>query len=136
MLLGVVVNVGLNIILIPKYSFLGSGWATVVTEVAVLIALGIGVARIPGVLPFPVAAIGKCLLAGAAAAAVGVASLDRIPWPVGCALTGITYLAVVHLLRVNGPGGLRALAGEPRDDLGAVIDEGIDRPGPGTGMPG
>jgi O-antigen/teichoic acid export membrane protein len=136
MLLGVVVNVGLNIVLIPKYSFLGSGWATVVTEVAVLIALGIGVARIPGVLPFPVAAIGKCLLAGAAAAAVGIASLDRIPWPIGGALTAITYLLVVHFLKVNGPGGLRALAGEPRDDLGSIIDEGLDRPGPGMGMPG
>ena len=130
MLLGVVVNVALNIVLIPEYSFLGSGWATVVTEVAVLLALGIGVARIPGVLPFPMAAIGKCLIAGAASAAVGIASLDRIPWPIGGLLTGVTYLLVVHFLQVNGPGGLRALAGEPRDDLGAIIDEGLDHPGP------
>ncbi len=75
-------------------------------------------------------AIGKCLIAGAASAAVGIASLDRIPWPIGGLLTGLTYLLVVHFLKVNGPGGLRALAGEPRDDLGAIIDEGLDRPGP------
>lgn len=136
MLLGVVVNVGLNIVLIPEYSFIGSGWATVVTEVAVLIALGIGVARIPGVLPFPIRPIAKCVVAGSLAGLVGWASIGRIPWPVGGALTGIVYLLVVHFLQVNGPGGLRALAGEPRDDLGAIIEEGLDRPGPGTGMPG
>jgi O-antigen/teichoic acid export membrane protein len=136
MLLGVVVNVGLNVVLIPRYSFIGSGWATIITEVAVLVALGIGVARIPGVLPFPKRAIAKCVAAGAIAGVIGWASLGRVPWPVGGALTGIAYLLVVHFLQVNGPGGLRALGGEPRDDLGAVIDEGIDRPGPGTGMPG
>ena len=36
MLLGVVVNIGLNLILIPEYGYMGSGWATVVTEVLVL----------------------------------------------------------------------------------------------------
>jgi O-antigen/teichoic acid export membrane protein len=136
MLLGVVVNVGLNLVLIPRYSYLGSGWATVVTEVLVMIVLGIGVARIPGLMPFPVAAIGKCVFAGTLAALVGWASLGRVPWPVGGALTALVYFGVVHLLSVNGPGGLRALAGAPRDDLGTVIEFGVDRPEPGGGMPG
>ena len=136
MLAGVVINVALNIVLIPEYSYLGSGWATIVTEVVVMIVLGLGVARIPGLLPFPVKAIAKCLAAGALAAAVGWASLGRVPWPVGGALTALVYLLAAHLLAINGPGGLRALAGEPRDDLGTIVDEGLDRPGPGAGMPG
>jgi O-antigen/teichoic acid export membrane protein len=136
MLVGVVLNVALNVVLIPEYSYLGSGWATVVTEVIVLIVLGLGVARISGVLPFPWNPVGKCAVAGVLAGAVGWALLDRVPWPIGGAATGIVYLLAVHLLAVNGPGGLRALGGEPRDDLGTIIDEGIDRPEPGTGMPG
>ena len=136
MLVGVVLNVGLNIILIPQYSYMGSGWATVVTEVIVLFVLAYGVYRIPAGLPFPSRAIAKCVFAGVLAAGVGWASLGRIPWPIGGALTGIVYLLTLHLLAVNGPGGLRALGGAPRDDLGSVIDEGLDRPEPGAGMPG
>ena len=45
MLVGVVVNVALNLVLIPKYSYIGSGWATVVTEVIVLTVLTFGVLR-------------------------------------------------------------------------------------------
>lgn len=136
MLLGVVVNVVLNIALIPEHSYLGSGWATVVTELAVLIVLMWGVARIPGVLPFPWTPLAKCAVAGVVSGLIGWALLDRVPWPIGGAVTGIVYLAVVHFLSVDGPGGLRALAGEPRDDLGTIVDEGIDRPEPGLGMPG
>jgi O-antigen/teichoic acid export membrane protein len=135
MLAGVVLNVVLNVILIPEYSYLGSGWATVVTEALVLVVLIIGVARIPGILPFPWPAIGKCALAGALAGGVGWALLDRVPWPVGAVATAAVYLLAVHVLAVNGPGGLRALGGDPRDEggttadnVGTIVDEGIDRP--------
>jgi O-antigen/teichoic acid export membrane protein len=136
MLVGVVLNIALNIVLIPEYSYLGSGWATVITEVVVLAVLGIGVVRIPGVLPLPWDALAKCFGAGALAGLIGWALLDRIPWPIGAAITAAVYFGLVHVLAVNGPGGLRALGGEPRDDLRAIIDEGIDRPEPGAGMPG
>jgi O-antigen/teichoic acid export membrane protein len=138
MLAGVVLNIVLNAILIPEYSYLGSGWATVVTELIVLVVLAYGVARIPGVLPFPWVAIGKCAVAGAISGLVGWALLDRVHWVIGGLVTGLVYLAAVHVLAVNGPGGLRALAGDPkddqaepgaaRDDLDSVIDEGIDKP--------
>ena len=62
MLVGVVLNVGLNVILIPQYSYMGSGWATVVTELIVLMVLAYGVYRIPAVLPFPSRAIAKCVV--------------------------------------------------------------------------
>jgi O-antigen/teichoic acid export membrane protein len=135
MLAGVVLNVVLNIVLIPEYSYLGSGWATVVTEALVLVVLVLGVARIPGILPFPWPAIAKCAIAGALAGGVGWALLERVPWPVGGAATAAVYLLAVHVLAVNGPGGLRALGGDPRDEggtttenLGTIVDEGIDRP--------
>jgi O-antigen/teichoic acid export membrane protein len=117
MLVGVVVNVGLNFALIPEYSYLGSGWATVVTEVLVLAVLGVGVIRIPGIRPLPWVAMGKCSIAATVAGLTGWALIDRIPWPVAGLVTAAVYLAAVHLIRVDGPGGLHALRGVPRDDL-------------------
>ncbi|MBM3673538.1 MAG: flippase [Actinobacteria bacterium] len=142
MLAGVALNVGLNVALIPEYSYLGSGWATVVTESMVLVVLGLGVARIPGIRPFPVVAMAKCALAGVLAAGVGWALFLVIPWYVAAAVAASTYLAAVHVLAVNGPGGLRALAGAPRDDLHGyvaletVVEEEIYRPSPGDSSPG
>lgn len=135
MLLGVVVNVGLNLVLIPEYSYLGAGWATIITEVLVLIALGLGVARIPGLRPFPVGPTVKVGVAGGLTGLVGWAALDRVPWPVGLGAMAVVYIVAIHLLAPNGAGGLRAFAGEPRDDLLAAVEEGIDRPDLGTGMP-
>lgn len=135
MLLGVVVNIGLNLALIPSYSYLGSGWATIVTEILVLAALGAGLLRVPGVAPLPWRAIITTMAAGAVAAGVGWLFLGRAPWPVGLGAVAVAYLGLIHLFAPNGPGGLRAFAGEPRDGLTAAIDEGIDRPDLGTGLP-
>jgi O-antigen/teichoic acid export membrane protein len=135
MLLGVVVNVSLNLVLIPRYSYVGSGFATVVTESLVLLALGAGVFRIPGLRPLPWRSLAKTAGAGVVAAGVGLALVDRVPWPVGLATVGVVYVALVHGLSPNGPGGLRAFAGEPHDDLASAIDLGIDRPDLGTGLP-
>ena len=135
MLVGVVVNVTLNFVLIPKYSYIGSGWATVITELIVLFAMGTGVARIPGLRPFPWGAMSKTIGAGGVSGLVGWAVLGRIPWPLGLALVGFLYLGFVHVLAPNGPGGLRAFGGEPHDDLMAIVEEGYDRPGP-AGSPG
>ncbi len=135
MLVGVVVNVALNIVLIPEYSYVGSGWATVITETIVLVTMGIGVARIPGLRPFPWSGMAKTLGAGLVAAAVGVALLGRAPWPIGVAAIGVVYLILIHVISPNGPGGLRAFAGDPRDDLASAIELGIDRPDLGTGNP-
>jgi hypothetical protein len=35
--------------------------------------------------------------------------LGRVPWPLAGALAGVLYLAVLHVARVDGPGGLRVL---------------------------
>ncbi len=128
MLIGVVVNVALNLVVIPKYSYEGSGWATVITEVFVLAALGAGVMRIPGIGRLPWRAIAKTGAAGLVAGGVGLLLLDRVAWPVGLGAVGLVYVGLIHLVAPNGEGGLRAFAGEPKDELMAAIEEGIDRP--------
>lgn len=50
--LGCLVNIGLNFILIPHFSFMGAAWATVVTETFLLIALMYGVFKFERLLPF------------------------------------------------------------------------------------
>lgn len=122
MLVGVALNVGLNSAWIPKHSYLGSAWATVVTEVVVLCVLAAGVARIPGLRPWPVRPLLVCAAAGLVMAGVGTVARALLPWPPAAVLAGAAYLAVLHLARVDGPGGLRALAGEARDDLGLLED--------------
>jgi O-antigen/teichoic acid export membrane protein len=133
MLIGVVVNIGLNLILIPEHGYMGSAWATVVTEVMVLFALGSGVARIPGLRPFPWSPTVKTLGAGLVTGLAGWALYDTVPWPVGLGILVVLYLGLVHALRPNGPGGLRAFAGEPTDDLAEAIADDLDRRNLGTG---
>lgn len=108
-LTGVVVNVGLNAALIPRYSFNGAGWATVVTESMVMAVLGFGVLRIPGIRPLPWLPLLKCAVAGGAMFAAGEAMLGSLPWPVAGLLAGLVYLAVLHVTQVDGRGGLRVL---------------------------
>jgi O-antigen/teichoic acid export membrane protein len=133
MLVGVVVNIGLNLLLIPEYGYMGSGWATVVTEALVLAVLGAGVVRIPGLRPFPWAPTAKTLGAGAVTGLAGWAMYDVVPWPLGLAILAVLYLGLIHLLRPSGPGGLRAFAGEPPDDLAAAVADDLDHRNLGTG---
>jgi hypothetical protein len=79
------------------------------------------VLRIPGIRPLPWIAMGKCVVAAAISFFVGWALLDTVPWPIGGLVMGLTYLGLVHVMRPDGPGGLRALAGAPRDDLSTEI---------------
>ena len=87
--------------------------------------------RIPGIRPLPWVAMGKCVVAATVAFFVGWGLLETVPWPIGGLVMGLTYLGLVHVMRPDGPGGLRALAGSPRDDLapaegGAVATDAVD----------
>ena len=113
MLVGVLINIGLNLVLIPEFSYLGSGWATVITESIVVTVLGVGVMRIPGLRPLPWLATGKVILAGVVAGGLGWGILGRVWWPLGLGAVAVVYLALIHFLSPNGPGGLRGFAGEP-----------------------
>jgi hypothetical protein len=39
----------------------------------------------------------------------GELMLGRLPWPAAGAIAGLIYLATLHFLQVDGPGGLRVL---------------------------
>lgn len=126
MLLGVALNILLNLFLIPRYSYNGAGWATVITETVVFAVLLIGAIRIDGVRPLPIAATAKVL--GAAAAMAGVAAVGRtvVPWWVALGAGGLVFLAILHVLNIDGPGGLRALARDARMGGLLVRDETPD----------
>jgi O-antigen/teichoic acid export membrane protein len=107
--IGVVANVGLNLVLIPRYGAYGSAWATVSTEVltmgfmltTVLYALGLRLA------------LGRMLrtvvVAGLAAAAMEVT--QRAGLLPALAVGGAVYVAALGLLRVVSVADLRAVRG-------------------------
>ncbi|MDQ1521846.1 MAG: hypothetical protein QOI55_2919, partial [Actinomycetota bacterium] len=119
-LAGVITNVALNLVLIPRYSATGSGIATVITEVVVIAVMVVIIWRIPGVRPFPWRSVAIVAVAAGALAASIAWLQQAIPWPVAL-LAGLPiYLLVLHVLRVDGPGGLRKLVRDSRIDLAAA----------------
>lgn len=105
--LGVVVNVALNLVLIPRLSYDGAAIATVVTEVAVVGVLAGATRRLPGVRLLRWDLLGRLTLAGLATAGVVVATTGRLPWPLAAGLAAVAYLGTVEALRTGG--GLRTL---------------------------
>jgi O-antigen/teichoic acid export membrane protein len=96
-------------VLIPEWSYNGAAVATVLTEVVVLGILAAGLGSLP-VRPFPWSSLGKVVLASTCMTAVSLAVWSVTWWPVAAVVSGLVYLAALHLLNVYGPGGLRALA--------------------------
>ena len=110
---GVVLNVGLNLLLIPRWSYNGASVATVATEAVVLVILGVVLWRRHGTGSgewIPRRGMVKVCVAGAAMATVAFSLRGHVPWEVAAAAAAGVYLAVLHLARVDGPTGLRALA--------------------------
>jgi O-antigen/teichoic acid export membrane protein len=105
-LTGLLVNVGLNLWLIPAYSYWGAAIATLVTEVLVVAVLWVPMARLDVLRPFPRRPFWGAALAGGAAAAVGAWAGSVGPWPVAAVAVAATYLVLLHVGRVPGPDGL------------------------------
>jgi len=113
-LLGLVVNVVLNLVLIPAHSYDGAAVATVVTEGAVLALLVTGLHRSSRVVHVPWAPVARTLVA-ASALVVVYAGVDRVlPWWVAAAAATAAFAAALHALGVDGPGGLRGLVSNAR----------------------
>ncbi|WP_127784263.1 oligosaccharide flippase family protein [Rhodococcus sp. X156] len=96
---GLVVNVGLNLVLIPRMSYDGAAIATVATEALVLVLIWTVAARaVRGLVP-----LGTGLgLVAVTAAVIGLSELlvDVLPWPLVSAGSGLVVLAAAWLLRV------------------------------------
>jgi O-antigen/teichoic acid export membrane protein len=119
-LAGLTSNVVLNFVLIPHFSATGSGMATVFTELIVIGVMMTIMVRIPGVRPFPKRPV---VIVAVAAAVLGMTTyaLAQVVWWPAALLGGFAvYLAALHVLRVDGPGGLRKLWHDSRVDLGGV----------------
>jgi O-antigen/teichoic acid export membrane protein len=108
-IVGLLVNVGLNLWLIPRYSYPGAALATVITEIGVLIILVGAVRRIEGIGPVPWAVVARAAGATTALVLVALVLALIVPWPLAAIGAAAAFLAVLHIAGVDGPGGLRAV---------------------------
>ena len=98
-LLGLVANVGMNVVVIPRYGYLGASWTTVITEVVLCVAGWVALRRLGVTLRVP-ALSWRILLAGAG---MGLALLPLrgfdgfgalLPIAVGAAVYAVLLVAV------------------------------------------
>jgi len=113
-LTGLVVNVALNLVLIPSLSFEGSGIATLATEVLVVSLLWFHLSRVPGLRPMELGFLVRGVVPVAAGLAVGAGTGVVVPWVIAAILAALAYTAAAHVARATGPGGLVALLDERR----------------------
>jgi O-antigen/teichoic acid export membrane protein len=107
-----VVNIALNIVLIPRYSFDGAAWATLATEVIIVVLMVTEARRIPGLVPVGLAFLVRLVPAAIMAALVGWTLQQLGPWPVAAAASAAVYVAMVVSLKAAGRHGLRGLLDE------------------------
>jgi O-antigen/teichoic acid export membrane protein len=83
-LLGLVLNIGLNLVLIPRFSYNGAAWAMIVSQTVMLVAISLVVRftiRIANLLPV-VQVLGSATLASIVIAVTTlVPDVSSIPWP-------------------------------------------------------
>jgi O-antigen/teichoic acid export membrane protein len=108
-IVGLFVNVALNLVLIPRYSYGGAAFATVATELGVLAILIAVVRTIPEREPFPWAPTARVGLAAGALVVVALAAQTVMPWPVAGLLSAGVLVAVLQVVGIDGPGGLRVV---------------------------
>ena len=133
-----VLNVGLNLVLIPRYGIVGSALAWMVSLVAVNVARVLQVRTTMGMLPFD-AASGKGLVAAltalVAALSVAVTVPGRLTLWVGAPFTVAVYVVMLVLLglppddhillqQMTGRGGGGGDLSRPRPADGALVAAG------------
>lgn len=108
-LAGLIVNVGLNLVLIPRYSFEGAAVATLITEVVIASTLWMMLLRVPGVRAIDMSFLLRFAVAIVTGLVMGGLADRLLPWLLAAAVAGMAYLGAVHVSRATGRGGLRAL---------------------------
>lgn len=112
-LAGLVLNVVLNLMVIPRHGVRGAAFSTLFTEAVVLGALIWWVGRPGDVLPRGLRRLWLLAVPVAAGLGIGAVLEPRVPWILAAIIAGSVYLAGVHLLRIPGRGGLRDLLAGP-----------------------
>jgi O-antigen/teichoic acid export membrane protein len=112
-LVGLVANITLNFILIPHFSVTGAGVATIVTEVIVVSILAYGLRDLP-IRPLPWRAVTVVAISSVALAAALMAMRTVMPWELATVIGVLLYPALLHVLRIDGPGGLTSFVRSAR----------------------
>lgn len=105
---GLAANVGLNMVLIPAHHERGAAVATVVTELVVLALLARSMRGLP-LRPFPWRPVVVTAFGAAVAAGVIIVLRSTVGWPFAGGAGVVAFAVAIHVLRVDGPGGIAAL---------------------------
>jgi O-antigen/teichoic acid export membrane protein len=112
-LTGVVANVVLNFILIPRFSATGAGVATIITEAIVLGILAYGVHDLP-IRPLPWRSIIVVAVSAGALALSLLGMRQVMPWELAAVIGAVLYTGFLQVLRLEGPGGVIGFVRESR----------------------
>ena len=111
---GLVLNIVLNLLLIPHFSYRAAAADTLITEIVVATLLWFVVWRLPGIHPLAIGRLIRLPVAFAAGAGSGLALRAILPWPVAAAVSTIVTIATIQLVHAAGPGNvLDALRARP-----------------------
>jgi O-antigen/teichoic acid export membrane protein len=104
--IGLVLNVVLNLVLIPRYSYRGAAINTLVTEVVVAVALWWLVLRWPGLRPLGLGRLPRLGVAFGVGLGAALGARALLPWPAAALITAVVVLGAVQLVGAAGPGNL------------------------------
>ncbi len=106
MLAGLALNVGLNLVVIPRAGYVGASVVTLVTNVIVLVLLGGLLVGLPGRGSWRLSKLAAVPLAVLAGLLAGRLADDVLPWPVAAACGAVTYGAAAAALGLTAAAGL------------------------------
>ncbi|MHB9861073.1 flippase [Streptomyces sp. YIM S03343] len=112
-LFGLIVNIALNFLLIPRWSYLGAAVTMLVTDTLVCVLMLLLLRRLPVMRPLPMPPWRSVLCATVCGAAVGWSVARFAPWPLGAVATAVVYAAILRALRAFRD--MDADTGEPTD---------------------
>ncbi len=138
-LAGLTVNVGLNLVAIPRWGIEGAAATTVVTEVVIVVGMGILMRRLPGLGSAGLGPLVRVAIATSVGVGVGLIVDGVLPWLAAAAVALVAYagsalaLGVVAAVRpgrrLDGGPALRAgVAEQPGDRSTASQGGGEGRP--------
>lgn len=109
-LVALILNVAVNLVVIPAHGYQGAAAVTVGTEAFVAVCMVSVLLRVPGVRPLPLRSFAITAIAGVVLVTIELSLTAVLPWGLRVVLGLLAFLVVLHVLKVDGPGGLRALA--------------------------
>ncbi|MDQ3980841.1 MAG: flippase [Actinomycetota bacterium] len=121
---GLVVNIALNLWLIPNHSYEGAAAATLVTNALIVVVMWLPLSRLDAVRPLPLQSL--VLAAGGGAIAITVATGTRafLPWPLAAtaaAAAFAAFTAVAMTIGRSGRLGRRAALGREAEASGREV---------------